>query len=146
MGDTPVVGLRAESRWGFCPPCPRWWLYDAAWRLLPKLLHARLDGHAGEFVLGGAGWWFALEAFAGDFERPFGGADGGVVRRFGAADIFGLDAATDEVIEKPLIPFELEERVDDGIAIELFDDVRGMPLFPYLTREVLDSLDCLAGQ
>ena len=111
-----------------------------------ELLDARLDGHGGKVIVGGAGGRLAAETFAGDGKRPLGGADGGVVGGFGASDVLGLNAAADEVIEEALVALQLEKPVNNGVAIELFDNTRRLPIVTDLAGELLDTLGCLAGQ
>ena len=84
-----------------------------------------------------------------DFDKPFIGVCNSYIDLIpGHVHLQEFGRVVKEEIRKAGgVPFEFNTiGVDDGIAIELFDDVRGMPLFPYLTREVLNSLDCLAGQ
>ena len=79
-------------------------------------------------------------------KRTLGGADGGVVSGFGVANVLSLNAAADEVVEETLVALQLKKSVNDGVAIELFDDTGGLPFVADLSDELLEPLNCLAGQ
>ncbi len=84
--------------------------------------------------------------FAGDEEAAFGGGEGGLVGFAGAIEVIGLNAAGDELIAEAFVAFDFEEGVDDHVAIELFDDVLGLPAIPDLIGDLLDAIDGLAGE
>ena len=84
--------------------------------------------------------------FAGDREAAFGGEEGGLVGLHGAVEILALDTACDELIAEAFVAFDFKEGVNDRVAIELFDDVGGLPAVPGLVGELLDALGGFAGE
>ncbi len=92
-------------------------------------------------VVGGAGL-----GFAGDEEAAFGGEEGGLVGLHSAVEILALDAAGNELVAEAFVAFDFKKSVDNHVAIELFDDVSGLPTVPDLVGELLDALDGFAGE